>query len=393
KKGLFDSFALLILFWSTNMKIFYITSVLGDSGGSEIYTRDLIRELIKRGHKVMVCTPVPYNVKGAEMVFLPRFGHHALWKFEGPFFYGKALATAMRFRPDIIQSHSNSMMGIIGHLLKRKLRVPHVLLIELISSQNVNLHTKFIHFTERVFLPRLNYDRLVVWTEQMKKKFLMPWGVAERKIEIMPAAINLEHYPVNADGSAINKKYGRHLITSIKTLWGTNVKGLEYVVKAMREVNSRHPEYKYVIFGDGTEKHVLEEAVQKEGLGKCVELAGAIKPEKCREVWAATEIAPHGYVYEFSTSISLLEYMAMGKACVVTDIGNVRNFVGDAALVVKPYDKKAMAAGILRLIEDKKFREALGKKARSRVEKMYSIKASVDRLERIYSELLGKRAA
>jgi len=374
------------------MKIFYITSVLGDSGGSEIYTRDLIRELIKRGHKVMVCTPVPYAVEGAEMVFLPRLGHHALWKFEGPLFYGKALKAARKFRPDIIQSHSNSMMGIIGHLLKRKLGVPHVLLIELISSRNVNLHTKFIHLTEKIFLPRLNYDRLVVWTEQMKKKFLLPWGIAEKRIEVMPAALDLGHYPLGADGSEISKKYGKHLITSIKTLWGTNVKGLEYVVMAMKEISEKHPEYKYVIFGGGTEKHVLEELVKKLGLQNCVELAGSIKPEKCKEVWAATEIAPHSYVYEFSTSISLLEYMSMGKACVVTDIGNVRNFVGDAAVVVKPYGKKAMAEGILKLIEDKKLREEIGKRARARVEKMYSIRASVDRLERIYAEEIGKRA-
>ena len=375
------------------MKIFYLTSVLGDSGGSEIYTRDLIRELIRRGHEMVVCTPNPYSIKGARMVYLPRAGHHALWKFEAPFFCGKALKAAREFGPDVIQSHSNSMMGLIGHAIKRDLKVPHVLLIELLSSQNANIHTKFIHLTERVFLPRLNYDRLVVWTEQMKQKFLLPWGIALEKIEVMPAAINLDNYPIGVSGEEVKKKYGRHLITSIKTLWGTNVKGLEFVVKAMKIVGEKHPEYKYVIFGEGTEKPAMEAFVKSQGLERNVVVAGAIRPEDCKYVWAATEIAPHSYVYEFSTSVSLLEYMAMGKACVVTDIGNVRPFVGDAALVVKPNDEKAMAEGILRLIEDKKLRESLGKKARERVEKLYSIKASVDRLERIYAEELKKKGA
>jgi len=93
------------------MKIFYLTSVLGDSGGSEIYTRDLILELISRGHEVCVCTTIPYKVKGAKMAYLPRFGHHAFWKFEAPFFYRRALKAALEFKPDLIQSHSNSMMG------------------------------------------------------------------------------------------------------------------------------------------------------------------------------------------------------------------------------------------------------------------------------------------
>jgi len=280
------------------------------------------------------------------------------------------------------------MMGLIGHLIKRKLGVPHVLLIELLSSQNVNLHTKFIHFTERLFLPRLNYDRLVVWTEQMKHKFLLPWGVENEKIEVIPAALNLANYPLDAKGEWVKEKYGRHLITSIKTLWGTNVKGLESVVRAMKIVKERHPEYRYVIFGDGTERHLLDELVENEGLQENVIMAGEIAPKKCRDVWAATEIAPHSYVYEFSTSISLLEYMAMGRACVVTDIGNVKTFVGNAALVVEPYDEKAMAYGIIRLIEDKKLRQDLEKKARKRVEAIYSIKASVDRLEGIYGELV-----
>jgi len=368
------------------MKIFYLTSVLGDSGGSEIYTRDLIRELIRRGHEVMVCTPVPYKVKGAKTVFLPKLGHHAFWKFEAPFFYWKALKAAREFKPDVIQSHSNSMMGLIGHILKRKLKVPHVLLIELISSQNVNMHTKFIHFTEKLFLPKLNFNKVVVWTEQMKSKFLLPWGVDEKKVEVMPAAINLENYPLNTSGGEVTKKYGKHLITSIKTLWGTNVKGLMPIVKAMRIVKEKHPEYKYVVFGSGTERHLLEEFVKKLGLQDSVIIAGPISPKDCKKVWAATEIAPHGFVYEFSTSVSLLEYMAMGKACVINDIGNVKPFVGDSALVVKANTDKAMAEGIIKLIENPVLRKSLGKKARKRVEDMYSIKASVNRLERIYKE-------
>ncbi len=375
------------------MKIFYITSVLGDSGGSEIYTRDLIRELIKRGHEIMVCTPNPYKVKGAKMIFLPKAGHHALWKFEAPLSYKKALKAAREFKPDIIQSHSNSMMGIIGHKLKKKLNVPHILLIELLSSQNANIHTKVIHSTEKLFLPRLNYDRLVVWTEQMKEKFLLPWGIEEEKIEIMPAAISLENYPLNANGKDIIQKYGKHLITSIKTLWGTNVKGLKPIVKAMKIVGKKHPEYKYVIFGEGTERLEFEKFVKKQNLGEKVIVAGPIKPTDCKKVWAATEIAPHGFVYEFSTSISLLEYMAMGKACVINDIGNVKPFVGDAALVVKTNTEKAMAEGIIKLIENPKLRKSLEKKARKRVENLYSIKASANILEKIYKEELAKKTS
>lgn len=370
------------------MRIFYITSVLGDIGGSEIYTRDLLKELISRGHELFVFTTAKYDLPGARVYSVPVFGHSALHKFQAPFFYWKAVSEAKKFNPDLIQSHSNSCMGLIGHMVKRKIKKPHVMLIELISSMNQNIHTKTIFQTEKFLLPKINYNKLIVWTENMKQKFLLPWGVKEEMIEVIPAAVNLKNYSLWEDGSEINEKYGNHLITSIKSLWGTNAKGMEYIIKAMEIVSKKHPEYKYIIFGWGKEKQGLEKMVKESGLEEKIKFAGVIHPNECGKVAAATTVAPHSFVYEFSTSISLLEYMAWGKACVVTDIGSAREFVGDAALVVKAENEKAIAEGIIKLIEDEKLRKQLEAKARKRVEEKYSIKATVDRLERIYEGLM-----
>ena len=379
------------------MRIFYITSVLGDSGGSEIYTRDLLLELMRRGHELCVATTTRYTLPGAEMVFIPRFGHHGLHKFAAPLFAGKVLAAARKFKPDLVQIHSNCFMGYLGHRVKEALGVPHVCLIELLSGVNFSLHAKAIHASEKFLLPKLNYDKLIVWTENMKQRFLLPWGVPEEKIAIIPAALNLENYRLDADGAPdgaqVKKVFGdpggAHLITSIKTLWHSNAKGLEYVIRAMQDVHARHPEYTYVIFGEGGSRAGLERLVERLGLEGCVKLPGGISPRDCPEVWAATEIAPHSFVYEFSTSISLLEYMAMGRACVVTDMGAVREVVGDAALVVEPENARALAEGINKLIEDKKRREELGRKARKRVEENYSIGKAVEKLEGVYRELLA----
>jgi glycosyltransferase involved in cell wall biosynthesis len=374
------------------MKIFYVTSVLGDMGGSEIYTRDLLKELIKRGHELFVFTTCNYELKEAEMFHTKTFGHHAFHKFQGLLYIRKALKEASQFKPDLIQSHSNSLMGLIGHQIKKKLNIPHVLLIELISSHNKNLHTKTIFQIEKFLLPKLNYDKLILWTENMKRKFALSWGIPEKKIKVIPAAINTENYNLKADGTEINKKYGKHLISSIKSLWGTNAKGIEYIIKAMNYVKEVHPEYKYVIFGGGTEQTRLEKQTQEMKLNDVIEFAGYVKPEYCEKIAAATKIAPHSFVYEFSTSVSLLEFMAWGKANVVTDIGSVKEFVGDSALIVEKENEKAMAEGIIKLIENKRLRRELERKARRRVEEKYSIKATVDELEKIYGQLLkGKQ--
>src|SRR3989338_2558736 len=182
------------------MRIFYLTSVLGDSGGSEIYTRDLLLELMRRGHELCVATTTRYRLPGAKMVYIPRLGHHAFHKFTAPLFAGRVVEAAREFRPDLVQSHSNCFMGYLGHQVKTALGVPHVCLIELISGVNFSLHAKAIHASEKFLLPKLNYDKLIVWTENMKQRFLLPWGVPEEKIAIIPAALNLENYRLDADG-------------------------------------------------------------------------------------------------------------------------------------------------------------------------------------------------
>lgn len=370
------------------MKILYITSVLGDIGGSEIYTRDLINGLLKKGHEVLVASTEPYDFKhkNAKVLKIPVFGHHGLHKFIAPLFYKRVVKAAKEFKPDVIQSHSNSFTAWIGDKVKKELKVPHVLLIEMISDRNENLHQKTIHFFEKTLLPRLKYDKIIVWTENMKEKFLIPWGIKEERIEVVPASINLENYDLNASGKRIVELHGKNLITTMKSMWHINLLGLIPIVKAMKYVKAKHPEYKYLCIGPGdTEK--LKEIARHEGVEDVIVFTGPIKHEEKAEYWKATQIAPHSYLYEFSTSVSLLEYMAFGNACIVTDIGAVKEFVGDSALLVKPEDERDMARGIIELIENPEFRESLKKKARKRVEENFTIKKAVERLEETYRSL------
>ncbi len=369
------------------MKILYITSVLGDIGGSEIYCRDVIKEMAERGHEVLVASTEPYDFKLPNISFLkiPSFGHHAFHKFTAPLFYRKVVKAAKEFNPDAIQSHSNCFMGWIGDKVKKAVNIPHVLLIEMISEKNTNLHGKTIHASERFLLPKIKYDRIVVWTENMKQKFLLPWGIREEKIAVIPAALNAANYNPKASGKRIKQKYGQNLIVTIKSLWSTNVQGLVYVVKAMKHVKQKHPEYKYLCIGPG-DSSLLQKIAKEEKVEDVVLFPGSIPNSEKQEYWAATDIAPHSFVYEFSTSISFLEFLAMGRANVITDVGAVREYVKDAALIVKPEDPKAMADGIIKLIEDKKLRESFQKKARKLFEEEYSITSTVDKLEKLYEE-------
>ncbi|MEE9323467.1 MAG: glycosyltransferase family 4 protein [Candidatus Aenigmarchaeota archaeon] len=368
------------------MRIFYVTSCLGDSGGSEIYTRDIIKEFIRRGHDVFVFTSSHYKNPSIKTYNIRTFGHHGLHKFELSLCFRKAVKLAREFRADIVQTHGTAVVGLIGHFVKNALGIPHITLIETISSIDKTLHARFVFATERFLVPRLNYDGIAIWNERIKDKFLIPWGIDKREITIVPVALDLEGYDPSVDTTEVRKKYGENLITCMKTFYYRNAKGIEYLIEAMKIVSKRHPEYRLLIFGGGEYRKHLEDFVKEQGVGEFVKLPGFLPPEVYKKVCVISDVAPHSFTYGISASLSLLEYMAMGISCVVTDIGSIREFTGDSVLLVKPKDPKSIADGIIKLIENPELRKKLGEKARERAKNNYSIRNVVDKLEVMFNE-------
>ena len=140
------------------------------------------------------------------------------------------------------------------------------------------------------------------------------------------------------------------------------------LVEAFLQVHERHPDYVLRIYGpdsgDGT-KQILEDFIRKNHAEAFVFLMG--------DSDTLEQEIPKGSVYAFSSDWEgmpnmLLEAMAMGMPIVATDCpcGGPKTVIEDGVngLLVPIKDKDAMAAGILRLIEDREYAERRGEQAR-----------------------------
>ncbi|MFH1696639.1 MAG: glycosyltransferase family 4 protein [Candidatus Diapherotrites archaeon] len=370
------------------MRIFFITNTIGDYGGSEVMTRNLLSQLIKQGHKLFIFTSCDYKLPGAETYIAPHFGHHALHKLQVLFSIHRAVALAKKFNPDVIHSHSNSFMGIIGHRIKCVSGVPHVYTIEMLSPETASLHGKAIFLSEKFLIPRLNFDALTCWSAMPFSQFLLPWGIPKEKLHVIPPALDMKNYNLRATGKKFTSRYGKNLITSLKNLAGLNTKALMQVIDAMPAVREKHPDYKYVIFGGGQGKPALENYVREKGLQDFVLFGGNVSQQECNDVWAVTSVAPHVFVFDVTIGISFLEYLAFGVPCVVTDVGDVKNLVGDAALFVPRNNTRALADAINSLIENPAKRKILSTKARTVVANKFSLEAVAKNLVKIYNGVL-----
>jgi glycosyltransferase involved in cell wall biosynthesis len=95
--------------------------------------------------------------------------------------------------------------------------------------------------------------------------------------------------------------------------------------------------------------------------------------------------------------LALLEAMAHGLACIATDVGAVRDSVGEAAVVIPPGDVDALTAALDGLLRDGGRRAALGTRARARAVRDFDADLMARRtfavLQRALRVPFGERAA
>ena len=78
--------------------------------------------------------------------------------------------------------------------------------------------------------------------------------------------------------------------------------------------------------------------------------------------------------------------MASGTPVVTSNVSSLPEVVGNAAMLVDPYDVDSIANGIQAVLEDSAYREKLTKNGLDRA-KMYSWERSVIKIKQIYDEL------
>ncbi|SFC96680.1 Glycosyltransferase involved in cell wall bisynthesis [Thiohalospira halophila DSM 15071] len=84
------------------------------------------------------------------------------------------------------------------------------------------------------------------------------------------------------------------------------------------------------------------------------------------------------------------EAMASEVPCVVTDVGDSAEIVGDTGMVVQPRNEKSLEKALRAMLEKPdEERRAMGKAARSRVVDQYALSAIVDAYSGVYEGLLG----
>ncbi|MFH0835432.1 MAG: glycosyltransferase family 4 protein [Candidatus Micrarchaeota archaeon] len=153
------------------------------------------------------------------------------------------------------------------------------------------------------------------------------------------------------------------------------VKGVRYLLDAMKSVHAD-----LLVAGDGPEADALRKraGTNVKFLGHRRDIANLLAENEIFVLPSLSEGLP----------VALLEAMASGCACVVTDVGlPVEN--NKTALVVEPANPSSLAFALNRLLRDKKLRARLGKNAMLEAAN-YSLDNLARRHKALYERLAGR---
>ncbi len=163
------------------------------------------------------------------------------------------------------------------------------------------------------------------------------------------------------------------------------VKGLDILIRAFREV-LRQGEAYLLLAGDGPMRRILHNQIREWGLAAYVRLLGSRDDVpsllKTADVFAfpsRTEGLPN----------ALLEAMAAGCPIVTTNVPGCRDLIDDheSGLIVPYGDTHALAAGMGRLMRDRKLAQRLGCRAADVVTDRWHFDGTLDAYAGIYDEI------
>jgi glycosyltransferase involved in cell wall biosynthesis len=160
-------------------------------------------------------------------------------------------------------------------------------------------------------------------------------------------------------------------------------------IGAAQILHRQRPEVRFLLCGRGAtwDNRQLSGPIAEAGMTERFHLLGMRKD--VNRLMAGSTIVTSSSVSEAFPCV-VCEAMACGTVCVVTDVGDCADIVGDAGTIVPPGNPQAIAEAWLGILDmGQEAIASLGLSARRRIEESFSLALAVGRYQELYRELVA----
>ncbi len=377
----------------------------GNTGGAVSHMEGLLSGLMQKGCKTSVISPKKFG-------FLKRYENtkYLDWKSKWKFLlnvnflqYAKLKKIAEREKPDLIYQRHVAFTDA-GSRLAKDLGVPFILeyngpltWVTKYWARN-NVRRLFANILAPV---SWHYEKKAIFGAQMivvvskpLKHILERIGVPKEKILFNSNGVDPKKFNPKISGTKIRKKHKIPKNAITVGFIGTFGRwhGAEVLATAARQIIQKRKDIYFLFMGNGHYRENAENAAGKSGQ---IIFFGSVSREQVPEHLAACDILvnptmpnPDGTEF-FGSPTKLFEYMAMGKAIVSSNIGQMQEILENNkdALLVTAGNRNSLKNAIIVLANNKELRKKLGANTRKKVVKEYTWTKNAERVLEAYKQL------
>lgn len=359
--------------------------------GNVTYGREVTNALLERGHHVSflhfaqeesVAELLPEEL---QEVSIPCLYKSQIYTIPSPK-ASRVLSQALRrLKPDVV--HASLTLSPLDFVLPEiceELNLPLVATFHPpFDRKRRNLTSGTQHLMYQLYAPCLaNYQRVIIFSE-IQRDLLMRLGVPQDRLAVIPNGVDVERYSPGLSRLKTELDARRLFVYQGRIATEKNVESL---LKAWKQADMGEGS-KLAIVGSGPLAHTL---MPFYGSDLGIIWLGFIADEQRRiEILRGADIFILPSLVE-GLSLSLLEAMACGAACLATDAGADGEVLDDGAGVVLSTQRvSTQLQTLLPMFRDHpELTALLGRKARQRVLDRYTLTRNITRLEDLYRDLL-----
>jgi len=360
--------------------------------GNVTYGREVTNALLDRGHQVSFLhfaqETDPDNWPDCQEVPLPFLYTSQVYTIP-TLKASKILTQSLQdLQPDLV--HASLTLSPLDFLLPdicQELNIPLIATFHTPfdgKRRNIKSGTQLLSY--QLYAPFLaKYNGVIIFSE-VQRELLTRLGVAPEKIAVIPNGVDTNKYTPGFSNLKAEFKAQRLFVYQGRIATEKNVEALLRAWK-QAELGS---ECKLLIVGDGPLKPSLELTY---GAEHGIIWLGVIADEQRRiQILQSADVFILPSLVE-GLSLSLLEAMACGVACIATDAGADGEVLEQGAgVIINTQGVVGQLRTLLPVFRDQpELTTLLGKKARARTLERYTLKDNITKLEELYTQVLRQQ--
>jgi len=388
------------------------------SGGQGIYIKYLSKALADAGHLVEVISGQPYpeldervkliklpglnlfeadnHVTALRPKHLLSFTDFIEWfsmltgGFAEPYTFGRRLVSYFKkHQPDYDIVHDNQSLSY-GTLKLQKMGVPLVttihhpitsdLRIALANANSWQMRLlirrwhSFLNMQKKV-VRKLNH--LVTVSEASRRDIARDFQVSETQINIVTNGIDVDVF------KPLQKNQREPYTLMVTASADVPLKGLDYLLRAVAELQGEFPELKLLVLGKLKEDGKTAKLIDQLHIRNLITFYSGLSPAEITALYARAACAVVPSIYE-GFGLPAGEAMACGVPVIATDGGALPEVVGNCGFIVPTRDHLAIADALRQLLNDPARSEDLGARGRDRILKQFSWAVAAEQMSSLY---------